>query len=57
MKLLPLIFTAFLFGCASADNSQLRDRPKDDPYAESTMNTIKANQDVYVEQHRFKVKY
>ncbi|ETO41468.1 hypothetical protein [Morganella sp. EGD-HP17] len=52
MKLLPLIFSVFLFGCASADNSQLKDKPKEDPYAESTLNTIKASQEAYRELQR-----
>lgn len=57
MRLLPLIFSVFLFGCVSADSDQLKGKPKEDPYAESTLSTIKSNQDIYVDQRKIKGKY
>lgn len=46
----------FISACSSTGSieSQENRKHKEDPYADSTLNSIKANQNIYIEQQRSK---
>lgn len=54
MRLFAFIFIVLLSSCASVSEHANKEKPKDDPYSDSTLNNIKANQGVYIEQQRHK---
>lgn len=57
MRLFAFIFIVLLSGCTSVSEHSNKEKSKDDPYADSTLNNIKANQSVYIEQQRHKGQF
>ncbi|MCT8262483.1 hypothetical protein [Proteus terrae] len=56
MRLLMLLSVFFISACSSTGviESQESRSHKEDPYSDSTLNSIKANQNIYIEQQRSK---
>ncbi|MEI9597818.1 hypothetical protein [Moellerella wisconsensis] len=57
MRLLAFIFIVILSGCTSTGGFTDKDKPKEDVYSDSTLGSIKANQDIYREQQRHKGRF
>ncbi|HEK2897235.1 hypothetical protein [Proteus terrae] len=56
MRLLMLLSVFLISACSStgAIESQDSKSHKEDPYSDSTLNSIKTNQNIYIEQQRSK---
>lgn len=55
---LLVIIAVLVSGCATSHNSAHKDsQPKNDPYEDSVLNTIKKNQEIYKEQQIRKPNY
>ena len=50
MKWFVLVLSVLLSACSSTGQDLNKDMPKDDPYADSTLNSIKANQKIQIDQ-------
>ena len=50
MRPFILVFAVMLSACASSGQDLSKGKPNDDPYADSTLNSIKAGQEVQVDQ-------
>ncbi len=50
MRPFILVFAVMLSACASSGQELSKEKPKDDPYADSTLNSIKAGQKVQIDQ-------
>ncbi|MBQ0528705.1 hypothetical protein ABN267_17845 [Providencia rettgeri] len=50
MRLFIIVFAVMLSACASSGHELSKEKPKDDPYADSTLNSIKAGQDIQIER-------
>ncbi|MEI9748516.1 hypothetical protein [Moellerella wisconsensis] len=57
MKHFILIFVVLLSACASSGQDLSKEKPKDDPYADSTLNNIKASQKAQIDQKIYKRGY
>ncbi|MCW2255111.1 starvation-inducible outer membrane lipoprotein [Providencia alcalifaciens] len=57
MRLLIIVFTVMLSACASSGQDLSKEKSKDDPYADSTLSSIKASQKVQIDQKVFKRGY
>lgn len=57
-KILSILMVLILSGCASSGiQPEKYEKNKDDPYKDSTVNTIRENQEIYREQLRSKGIY
>ncbi len=50
MRPFILVFAVMLSACASSGQELSKEKPKYDPYADSTLNSIKAGQKVQIDQ-------
>ena len=57
MRLFILVFAVMLSACASSGQDFSKEKPKDDPYADSTLNSIKASQKVQIDRQIYKRGY
>lgn len=57
MRLFIIIFSIILSACTSSGQDLRNEKPKDDPYADSTLNSIKASQKVQIDQKVYKRGY
>ncbi|HEM6889544.1 hypothetical protein [Providencia rettgeri] len=57
MRLFILVFAVMLSACASSGQELSKEKPKDDPYADSTLNSIKASQKVQTDRQIYKRGY
>ncbi|SUC31052.1 Uncharacterised protein [Providencia rettgeri] len=57
MRPFILVFAVILSACTSSGQDISKEKPKDDPYAESTLNSIKASQKVQIDRQIYKRGY
>ncbi|EFE51640.1 hypothetical protein PROVRETT_09604 [Providencia rettgeri DSM 1131] len=50
MRLFIIVFAVMLSACASSGRELSKENPKDDPYVDSTLNSIKAGQNIQIER-------
>lgn len=50
MRLFIIVFAVMLSACASSGHELSKENPKDAPYVDSTLNSIKAGQNIQIER-------
>lgn len=57
MRLFIIVFVVMLSACTSSGSDFSKEKSKDDPYADSTLNNIKASQKAQIDQKVYKRGY
>ncbi len=57
MRLLIIVFSVMLSACVSSEQDFSKERPKDDPYADSTLNSVKDSQRAIIDQKAYNRRY